>query len=45
MDISFLKESSLEFLRGEFINYLDSLGLGQNTVKTMSTEWLVKIFN
>ena len=38
MDIDFLKQSSLEFLRGEFTGYLNNLGLGQNTVSTMSTD-------
>lgn len=38
MDIEFLKQSSLEFLRGEFTGYLNNLGLGQNTVSTMSTD-------
>lgn len=38
MDIDFLKQSSLEFLRSEFVNYLNSLGLVQGTVSTMSTD-------
>lgn len=38
MDVENLQQASLDFVREQYLKYLNSLNLGQNTVSTMYSD-------